>query len=111
MGSDRADVEDLAECPARTSPHWKAGARRCAQCIQHDPLLEPHRNLLRFLPHDFPGHGTVYFYYAAWRDEGIFAQLKFDLTALARVKEGRMPEPTASVIGTQSVKTSTNAPP
>ncbi|MFF6852386.1 IS5 family transposase [Streptomyces antimycoticus] len=64
----------------------------------------------KYLPHDFPGHGTAYFYYAAWRDEGIFAQLNYDLTALARVKEGRKPEPTAPVIDTQSVKTSTNVP-
>jgi transposase len=64
----------------------------------------------KYLPHDFPRHGTVYAYYAAWRDEGIFAQLNYDLTGLARVKEGRKPEPTASVIDTQSVKTSTNVP-
>ncbi|MFH8336328.1 IS5 family transposase [Streptomyces sp. AM6-12] len=64
----------------------------------------------KYLPHDFPGHGTVYFYYAAWRDEGIFAQLNYDLTGLARAKEGRKPEPTASVIDTQSVKTSSNVP-
>ncbi|MFG3035255.1 IS5 family transposase [Streptomyces sp. NPDC048253] len=64
----------------------------------------------KYLPHDFPSHGTVYAYYAAWRDEGIFAQLNYDLTGLARVKEGRKPEPTASVIDTQSVKTSNNAP-
>jgi len=25
----------------------------------------------KYLPHDVPGHGTVYFYYAAWHDEGI----------------------------------------
>ncbi|MDH6576934.1 IS5 family transposase [Kitasatospora sp. MAP5-34] len=64
----------------------------------------------KYLPHDFPNHGTVYAYYAAWRDEGIFAELNYDLTGLARVKEGRNPEPTASVIDTQSVKTSTNVP-
>ncbi|MFJ3221735.1 IS5 family transposase, partial [Kitasatospora sp. NPDC086801] len=64
----------------------------------------------KYLPHDFPNHGTVYAYYAAWRDEGLFAQLNYDLTGLARVKEGRKPEPTASVIDTQSVKTSTNVP-
>ncbi|WP_405541230.1 IS5 family transposase [Streptomyces phaeochromogenes] len=62
----------------------------------------------KYLPHDFPNHGTVYAYYAAWRDERILAQLNYDLTGLARVKEGRKPEPTASVIDTQSVKTSTN---
>ncbi|MFM9634796.1 MULTISPECIES: IS5 family transposase [Streptomyces] len=64
----------------------------------------------KYLPHDFPSHGTVYAYYATWRDEGIFAQLNYDLTGLARVKEGRKPEPTASVIDTQSVKTSNNVP-
>ena len=64
----------------------------------------------KYVPHDFPSHGTVYAYYAAWRDEGIFTQLNYDLTALARVKEGRKPEPTASVIDTQSIKTSTNVP-
>ncbi|MFH9354838.1 IS5 family transposase [Kitasatospora sp. NPDC017646] len=64
----------------------------------------------KYLPHDFPNHGTAYAYYAAWRDEGIFAQLNYDLTGLARVKEGRKPEPTASVIDTQRVKTSTNVP-
>ncbi len=64
----------------------------------------------KYLPHDFPNHGTVYAYYAAWRDEGIFAQLNYDLTGLGRVKEGRKSEPTASVIDTQSVKTSSNVP-
>ncbi|OEJ56627.1 transposase [Streptomyces agglomeratus] len=63
-----------------------------------------------YLPHDFPNHGTVYAYYAAWRDEGVFAQLNYDLTGLARVKEGRTSEPTASAIDTQSVKTSNNVP-
>jgi transposase len=64
----------------------------------------------KYLPHDFPPHTTVYYYYAAWRDEGIFAQLNVDLTGLARVKAGRNAQPTAAVIDTQSVKTSTNPP-
>lgn len=64
----------------------------------------------KYLPHDFPPHGTVYAYYAAWRDEGIFVQLGYELTGLARVKAGRTPEPTAAVVDTQSVKTSTNVP-
>jgi len=64
----------------------------------------------KYLPHDFPPHPTVYSYYATWRDEGIFAQLNCELTGLARVKAGRAAEPTAAVIDTQSVKTSTNPP-
>ncbi len=63
-----------------------------------------------YLPHDFPPHTTVYTYHAVWRDEGLFAQLGYTLTGMARAKEGRAPEPTAAIIDTQSVKTSTNAP-
>jgi transposase len=61
-------------------------------------------------PHDFPPHTTVYYYYAAWRDEGVFAQLNIDLTGLARVKAGRDAQPSAAVVDTQTVKTSTNPP-
>jgi transposase len=64
----------------------------------------------KYLPHDFPPHGTVYSYFAAWRDEGIFARLGYELTGLARVKEGRAAEPTAAVIDTQSIKSSVNVP-
>ena len=63
-----------------------------------------------YIPRDFPPHGTVYYYYAAGRDEGIFAQLNPELTGLARAKEGRAPEPTTAIVDTQSVKTSTNPP-
>jgi hypothetical protein len=52
----------------------------------------------------------VYYYYAAWRDEGICALLNIELTGLARVKEGRAAEVTAAIIDTQSVKTSSNPP-
>ena len=64
----------------------------------------------KYLPHDFPSYSTVYAYYAAWRDEGIFVQLNYEMTGLARVKEGRTAEPTACVMDTQSVKTSTSVP-
>jgi transposase len=64
----------------------------------------------RYLPNDFPNHNTVYFYYAAWRDGGLFAKIGYKLARLARVKEGGNPEPTASIMDTQSVKTSTNVP-
>ena len=64
----------------------------------------------KYLPHDFPPPGTVYYYYAAWRDEDIFKQLNTDLTALARQQAGRQAEPTAAIVDTQSVKTSTDVP-
>ncbi|RSM45933.1 IS5 family transposase, partial [Actinoplanes sp. ATCC 53533] len=64
----------------------------------------------RYLPHDFPPHPTVYSYFAAWSEEGIFAELNYQLTGLVRDHHGRAVEPTASIMDTQSVKTSTNVP-
>ena len=64
----------------------------------------------RYLPHDFPPWATVYGYFAAWRDAGIFTRLSGLLHRLARAQEGRRPEPSACVLDAQSVKTSANVP-
>jgi transposase len=64
----------------------------------------------KYLPHDFPPHTTVYYYFAAWVKDGLFGKLGYELTGLARKKDGRAPGPTAVIIDTQSVKTSTNVP-
>ena len=64
----------------------------------------------RYLPHDFPPWQSVYGYFAAWSKEGIFTELNYELTGLVRDHTGRRAEPTASIMDTQSVKTSTNVP-
>src|SRR5919107_5937593 len=64
----------------------------------------------RYLPHDFPPHATVYGYFAAWSREGIFSDLNYNLAGLVRDHAGRRVEPSASIMDTQSVKTSTNVP-
>ncbi|WP_431884244.1 IS5 family transposase [Micromonospora gifhornensis] len=64
----------------------------------------------RYLPHDFPPHATVYGYFAAWSKEGIFTELNYQLTGLVRDHHGRAIAPTASIMDSQSVKTSTNVP-
>ncbi|MEV4068100.1 IS5 family transposase [Nonomuraea dietziae] len=64
----------------------------------------------RYLPHEYPPWQTVYGYFAHWQTDGVFAQLSGLLRRLVRAAEGRAPDPTASVIDTQSVKTSANAP-
>lgn len=64
----------------------------------------------RYLPHDFPPWPTVYHYFTAWTNDGIFTQLNYDLTGLVRTQAGREATPTADVIDTQSVKTSSNVP-
>ncbi|MCP2329440.1 transposase [Hamadaea flava] len=64
----------------------------------------------RYLPHDLPPWATVYHYFTLWTTDGVFAQLNYDLTGLARTQAGRQAQPTAGVIDTQSVKTSSNVP-
>ncbi|WP_405110622.1 IS5 family transposase [Micromonospora sp. NBC_01405] len=64
----------------------------------------------RYLPHDFPPHATVYGYFAAWSKAGIFTELNYQLTGLVRDHHGRTIEPTATIMDSQSVKTSTNVP-
>ncbi|MFF1799466.1 IS5 family transposase [Kitasatospora sp. NPDC058263] len=65
---------------------------------------------LRYLPHDYPPWGTVYAYFAKWQRDGVFEQLNGLLRRLVRTAEGRSTEPTACIIDSQSVKTSTNVP-
>lgn len=45
-------------------------------CDAFDAILYVNRMRIpwKYLSHDFPNHGTVYAYYAAWRDEGVFAR-------------------------------------
>ncbi|GIH29835.1 DDE transposase [Acrocarpospora phusangensis] len=64
----------------------------------------------RYLPRDYPPWATVYWYFAAWRDDDVFTQLGGLLRRLVRTAEGRHPDPSACVIDAQSVKTSTDVP-
>lgn len=101
MGVDRTGLIRLEESPTRPQTHRPADPGRTPRRVQRAPLRQPHGNPWKHLPHDSPNHGTVYAHYATWRDEGILAQLNYDLTGLAHAKEGRNPEPTASVIDTR----------
>lgn len=59
----------------------------------------------RMLPHDFPPHETVYYYFRAWRDTDLFVQLNKDLREKVRILEGREATPSAALIDSQTVKT------
>ena len=60
----------------------------------------------RMLPHDFPPKGTVYYYFALWRDTGAWRAINDALRPLARQAEGRAePTPSAASLDSQSVKT------
>jgi putative transposase len=59
----------------------------------------------RLMPHDFPKWKTVYHYWREWRISGLWEQINEALRRDLRKKAGRNAEPSASVIDSQSIKT------
>lgn len=59
----------------------------------------------RHLPHDFPPWATVYSYFRAWRLSGLWQHLNRILREQVRQKQGRHAQPSAGIIDSQSVKT------
>ena len=59
----------------------------------------------RLLPSDFPPWQTVYRWFAAWRDQGVFATINHALVMVDRERVGRAASPSAAIIDSQSVKT------
>lgn len=57
------------------------------------------------LPHDFPPHQTVYWYFSQWRDDGTWEMMNAALRTQLRRAAGREAEPSAGIIDSQSVKT------
>ena len=65
----------------------------------------------RMLPKDFPPWQTVYGYFAAWRDSGLWVSINHRLLLAARKVEGRAASPSAGVIDSQSAKTTESGGP
>ena len=59
----------------------------------------------RMLPPGFPPRQTVYGWFAAWRDAGVWQTINHHLIILDRERSGREASPSAAVIDSQSVKT------
>jgi putative transposase len=59
----------------------------------------------RMLPEHFPPHQTTYRWFMRFRDDGTWKNLNHYLVMLDRERVGREASPSASVIDTQSVKT------
>jgi putative transposase len=59
----------------------------------------------RMLPSEFPPWSTVHTWYRRWRLDGTWERLNDTLRRRVRVQAGRDPEPKASAIDSQSVKT------
>lgn len=61
----------------------------------------------RFLPREYPSWPTVYSYFRLLRLDGTWEQLNTTLRERDRVRQGRNEQPTACIIDSQSVKTTT----
>ncbi len=59
----------------------------------------------RALPHDFPPYTTVYDYFRAWRDSGVWETANTVLREQLRTSLGREAQPSAGSIDSQSIKT------
>jgi transposase len=59
----------------------------------------------RLMPHDFPCWHTVYDYFCKWRIRGLWEQINTTLREKVRNAAGRDSQPSASIIDSQSVKT------
>jgi putative transposase len=59
----------------------------------------------RCLPHEYPPWPTVYCWFRRWRLDGTWERLNLALVERLRVRAGRNPRPSAGIIDSQSVKT------
>ena len=59
----------------------------------------------RLLPHEFPPWKTVYRYFRRWRLDGLWERLHTSIREATRLKLGRTAQPSAGIIDSQSVKT------
>ena len=59
----------------------------------------------RLLPRDFPPWSTVHHYFRMWRSDGTWERINAVLRERIRVRGGRNPQPSAGILDSQSVKT------
>ncbi len=59
----------------------------------------------RLLPSDLPPWGTIYRWFAVWRDDGRLERINHTLVTADRERVGRDTSPSAAIIDCQSVKT------
>jgi putative transposase len=82
------------------------------------PRLQPVREILdaifsvvrtgcqwRLLPHEFPPWPTVYHWFRRWRLDGTWERLNRELRERVRGAAGRESQPSAAILDSQSVKT------
>jgi putative transposase len=57
------------------------------------------------IPHEYPHHSTIRYYYDLWRWDGTLVRISEALRQQVRTQEGRHAQPSAGIIDSQSAKT------
>jgi putative transposase len=107
--SDLSDAEWAALEPMFPAPNQRGRKRRHPWRELVNSILYVLRSggIWRLLPHDLPPWKTVYHYWRLWRLNGTWEVINQRLRESLRLKMGRHAQPSAGVIDSQSVKTST----
>lgn len=59
----------------------------------------------RYLPQEYPPWPTVYWWFRRWRIDGTWAHLNTALREMVRIAAGREAQPSAAILDSQSIKT------
>lgn len=59
----------------------------------------------RMLPQEFPPKDTVYYYFKSFRQDGTWEKIHDLLRRRVRLKHGKLQQPSAAILDSQSVKT------
>ncbi|MEU6512401.1 IS5 family transposase [Streptomyces sp. NPDC046942] len=105
-----SDAEWVVVRPLLPVPAWLRGRGGQPEAYCHRAILDAIRYLVdngtrwRAMPADFPPWDRVYAFCRRWRDRGLIRDFHDRLRRKVREQAGRDPEPSAGVIGSQSVK-------
>lgn len=65
----------------------------------------------RMLPGEYPPWNTVYYYFRAWKRQGVWHQMRKVLYHRTREQSGRNEHPSLGIMDSQSVKTTQKGAP
>jgi putative transposase len=107
--SDLSDREYLTLEPHLPAPQPRGRPRRWPLREILDAIFYIVRTgaQWRQLPHEYPPWPTVYWWFRRWRLDGTWERLNAALRERLRGRAGRDPQPSAGIVDSQSVKTTT----
>ncbi|MFI5888470.1 IS5 family transposase [Streptomyces sp. NPDC051554] len=115
-GSDMTEAEWRVVRPLLPVPAWLEGRGGRPEGYCHRVMLDAVRYVVdngvkwANLPADFPPYRRVHAFARRWQVTGLLAELHDRLRDRVREKEGRLPDPTAAIVDSQSVRAAVNIP-